>query len=177
MMGWSQVPPERSRHHDGPGGVDGKGYEQQLESHLAAQPLHLHHGVVVDQVDPLIDGVEALVAPAVLVGEPFAQRLSSGLDLVRFERADTVIVISPSRWTCVARAVGRSIRNHGADIQAEGCRERIQLSFYRWIWNYERDSHPRLDAALGRHDHLKVLELTSRTAMMSFLDTVGLWGC
>jgi adenylate kinase family enzyme len=89
----------------------------------------------------------------------------------RFERADTVIVISPHRATCVAGALRRSILNHGTAVQAEGCPERFQVAFYRWIWNYQRDSGPRLDAALDRHPHLHVVELTSRPEMGLFLST------
>lgn len=57
----------------------------------------------------------------------------------RFSRADTVIILARPRLACVVPAVARSARNHGKPIQAEGCPERFQLAFYRWIWNYERD--------------------------------------
>ncbi len=88
----------------------------------------------------------------------------------RFCRADTVVVIALPRLTCLAGALKRSTMNHGKSVQANGCPERLQLSFYRWIWNYERDSRPRLDAAVVRHGHLDVVELTSRQAMTDFLD-------
>ena len=83
----------------------------------------------------------------------------------RFARADTVIIVARPRLACVAAAVARSARNHGKPIQAEGCLERFDPAFYRWIWNYERDSRPRLDSALQRHDHLDVVELKTRKAM------------
>lgn len=91
----------------------------------------------------------------------------------RFSRADTVIVVSPSRVECVASALRRSAVNHGKAVQAEGCPERFDLAFYRWIWNYRRDSRPRLDAALDRHDHLRVVELSSRRQMQAFLDATA----
>lgn len=89
----------------------------------------------------------------------------------RFARADTVIFVARSRLACVAYAVGRTARNHGKAVQAEGCPERFQLAFYRWIWNYERDSRPRLDAALQRHDHLHVVELNTRRSINQFLES------
>jgi hypothetical protein len=70
--------------------------------------------------------------------------------------------------------VARTARSYGKPIQAEGCAERFDLAFYRWIWNYERDSRPRLDDALQRHDHLDVVELKSRHAMNHFLEDLGL---
>lgn len=87
----------------------------------------------------------------------------------RFHRADTVIVLTRRRVACVGSAVWRAVRNRGAAIQAEGCPERFQLAFYRWIWHYRRDSRPRLDDALARHPHLVVVELTSRAAMRAFI--------
>jgi hypothetical protein len=85
-----------------------------------------------------------------------------------------VITSGRQELACVAGAVGRSARNHGQSVQAAGCPERFDLAFYRWIWNYERDSRPRLDDALERHDHLDVVELRTRTAMSRFLDDVAL---
>ena len=91
----------------------------------------------------------------------------------RFARADTVIIVARPRLACVVAAIGRSARHHGKSVQATGCPERFDLVFYRWIWNYERDSRPRLDAALERHDHLDVVELRTRDAMERFLQRAG----
>ena len=89
---------------------------------------------------------------------------------VRFERADTVIVLEPSRLACLLGALRRSLPNRGVAIQADGCPERIDLAFLRWIWRYPRDSRPRLDGALERHSgHLDVIELQSRSAADAFL--------
>lgn len=88
----------------------------------------------------------------------------------RFALADTVIVIARPALLCVMSAMRRSVRDHGKAIQADGCHERFQLVFYRWIWDYPRDSRPRLDAALRRHTHLDVAELKTRKAMARFLE-------
>lgn len=89
---------------------------------------------------------------------------------VRFARADTVVVIARPRLACLAGALRRSGRNRGRAVQADGCPERLQVDFYRWIWNYERDSRPRLDAALERHPHLDVVELRTRAGMRDFVE-------
>ncbi len=41
----------------------------------------------------------------------------------------------------------------------EGCPERLDLSFFRWIWGYAAEQSPgtRLEAAL----HLRIIELHS----------------
>jgi adenylate kinase family enzyme len=87
----------------------------------------------------------------------------------RFARADTVIVVARNRLACLTSALWRTTRNHGKAVQAEGCPERFQLAFYRWIWNYRRDARPRLDAALAQHPHLKIIELTNRRSLRQFL--------
>jgi adenylate kinase family enzyme len=93
---------------------------------------------------------------------------------VRFERADTVIVLAPPRLRCIARALRRTLRNHGRAVQAEGCPERVDVAFLRWIWNYQRRSRPRIDDALRRHrDHLDVFELRSAREARAFLDRVA----
>jgi adenylate kinase family enzyme len=91
----------------------------------------------------------------------------------RFAHADTVIIVARARLACVTSAFWRSARNHGKAVQADGCPERFQLEFYRWIWNYGRDSRPRLGAALARHEHLDIIELTSRKSMNDFLARTG----
>lgn len=92
---------------------------------------------------------------------------------VRFARADTVIVLALSRWRCVPRVLRRSIRNRGRSIQAEGCPERVDLAFVRWVWRYGTDSRPRLDAALARHPHLAVVELRTPREVADFLERAG----
>lgn len=89
---------------------------------------------------------------------------------VRFARADTVVVLALSRWRCVPRVLRRSIRNRGRSIQAEGCPERVDPTFVRWVWRYETDSRPRLDAALARHPHLDVVQLRTPREVSAFLD-------
>lgn len=96
----------------------------------------------------------------------------STLDL-RFARADTVIVLAPSRFHCLAGVTRRWLRARGRAVQAPGCPERLTLDFVRWVWHYDRDARPVLDAALERHrDHLDVVELTSRRQARAFLEDV-----
>ena len=94
------------------------------------------------------------------------------LDL-RLSRADTVIVLALPRWQCLAGALRRKARNWGRSVQAEGCPERIELGFLRWIWRYPTDGRLKVDAALARHPHLDVVELTSRRAVRRFLRQTG----
>jgi adenylate kinase family enzyme len=89
---------------------------------------------------------------------------------VRFERADAIIVLAPSRWRCLSRAVRRAASNRGRAIQAEGCIERFDLHFLRWIWRYPTVSRPELDAAIEQvRPRAAVIELRTSAEVRSFL--------
>lgn len=93
---------------------------------------------------------------------------------LRFERADTIIVLALPRWQCVLRAFTRSARNHGRAVQADGCPERFDLGFYKWIWRYPADSRPRLDRAIDAVlATTTVVELRSSAAVARYLDHLG----
>ena len=88
----------------------------------------------------------------------------------RLRRADTVIVFAIARTRCVERALLRSVRHRGRAIQAEGCPERVDREFLRWIWRFPRDSKPRLDAALHEHaPHAQVVTFRNPREVRAFL--------
>jgi adenylate kinase family enzyme len=92
---------------------------------------------------------------------------------IRFERADTIIVLMPSKWVCVYRAVRRSVTNLGRSVQADDCPERLSPSFYKWIWRYPVESRPRLDEALALvPSTTTVVELRTDAAVASYLEGI-----
>jgi adenylate kinase family enzyme len=93
---------------------------------------------------------------------------------IRFERADTVIILALRRSICVTRVLRRVLTNWRSEIQAPGCPEHFDLKFLRWVWRYPTDSRPRLDEALARHsESLHVVELKSPSDVRRFLDLMG----
>ena len=93
---------------------------------------------------------------------------------IRFERADTIIVLAPSKWRCVFRALRRSVTNRGRAVQAPGCPERFDAHFFKWIWRYPVDSRPRLDVAIDAvRATAEIVELRSTAEVTGFLDHVG----
>ena len=80
----------------------------------------------------------------------------SGTFPLRMPRADTIILLTRPRWLCLARAIWRSARNYRrnrADI-GEGCPERFNLDFYKWIWDFPKRSQKKIEEAmaiLGAH--------------------------
>ncbi|MGH6992968.1 MAG: hypothetical protein ACRED8_08855 [Caulobacteraceae bacterium] len=70
-----------------------------------------------------------------------------------FRRAELIIWLDLPRRVCLARAVARSIFGFGRvrEDLAPGCPEKIDLGFYRYIWNWDRSNRPRLEAALAEN--------------------------
>jgi adenylate kinase family enzyme len=81
---------------------------------------------------------------------------------IRLPRADTVIWLDYPRLVCIRRVLGRIARDYGRvrDGLPEGCPERLDLEFLRFIWNFNAKTKPRLIAAVeqfGSHAKLHAL--------------------
>jgi adenylate kinase family enzyme len=95
----------------------------------------------------------------------------SGTYDLRFDRVDTVIVLSPSRRVCVYRVLKRVAVNWHRDVQAAGCPERLDISFLHWVWRFPYDARPLLDQALARYaGRFSVVELTSTGRAKRYLE-------
>ncbi|ATQ42182.1 AAA family ATPase [Caulobacter mirabilis] len=89
------------------------------------------------------------------------------LDL-RLPRTDTIVLLKRSRWLSLWRAIKRWLtwRGRTRPDLADGCPEALDLAFYRYIWNFERDVAPRTRAkieAFGAHASLIVLTSDAET--------------
>lgn len=62
---------------------------------------------------------------------------------IRLQAADTVVFLDYPRLVSVTRALKRSVRNRGQDVQAPGCPERFDPAFIRWVWRYNSKHRPR----------------------------------
>ena len=92
----------------------------------------------------------------------------------RFARVDTAVFLDLPRTTCLWRVVKRRVRKHDSprrDLPA-GCRESIDLSFLRWVWNYPRRNRPRVLALLDGLDQVEVHRLRSNDEVRRFVDSV-----
>jgi adenylate kinase family enzyme len=87
---------------------------------------------------------------------------------IRLSRADTVIFLDYPRYICFWRIFKRIVSNWGQvrfDM-AEGCPERLDFPFLKWVWNYRRDHYPNIFEHLQSHfadGNLVVLKSISET--------------
>lgn len=90
----------------------------------------------------------------------------------RLPRADTVVYLKFSRYLCLWRGMTRLVTNYGRvrEDLGDGCPERLDLVFIRWMWNYRRDQFPLIEASLGsRFSHGKVIVLRNPAEVAGFL--------
>lgn len=155
----------------GPGGAGKSTFSNRLGARLGVPVVHLdEHYWRPGWLEPTRD-VWRAQQRELFAGERWIADGNYGSTLdVRLAIADCVIVLMPSRLTCVAGALRRVTMNHGRAVQAVGCPERFDLAFLRYVWRYPIDSRPRLDEALQRYaDRLEVIELRSRQEADTFL--------
>lgn len=78
---------------------------------------------------------------------------------LRFERCDTVIFLDMPRLLCLWRITKRRItyRKRSRPDMAEGCNEKLDLEFIRWVWNYSNRSRPRVIKLLNENKAAKTI--------------------
>ena len=77
----------------------------------------------------------------------------STLDL-RLPRADLVIFVRVPRWIALWGLLKRVFAHYGTvrPEMAEGCKEPLpDREFLSYIWNFERNSAPRIEREIGAH--------------------------
>ncbi|MCY8466948.1 DNA topology modulation protein [Bacillus atrophaeus] len=65
---------------------------------------------------------------------------------LRLNAADTIIFLDIHRTICIFRAFKRILqyRNKTRPDMGEGCEERFDLEFFKWIWNYPKTKRPEI---------------------------------
>jgi adenylate kinase family enzyme len=100
---------------------------------------------------------------------------SSTMDL-RLPRAETIIFLDFPRWLCLLRVLRRWLAYYGdtrPDLP-DGCPEKVDFAFLRWIWDYPQRSRPHTVALLQRLEQEKqIIRLQSPGAVRVFLQLVG----
>jgi len=96
----------------------------------------------------------------------------SGTLDVRLAACDTVVFLDLPRAVCLWRVLKRALTYRGGSRpdMAEGCREKLNLSFLIWIWNYPSRTRPKVVELLKQHSQDKtVVRLRSRAEVEEFL--------
>ncbi|MEW9676322.1 DNA topology modulation protein [Lentibacillus sp. L22] len=92
---------------------------------------------------------------------------------IRLNAADTIIFLDVHRTICVYRAFKRMLqyRNKTRPDMGEGCEERFDFGFLKWIWNYPKAKRPEVLKKLEQFSTEKqIIILRSPKQIQKFLE-------
>lgn len=96
---------------------------------------------------------------------------------LRLSRCDTLIYLDYSRITCLRGVLWRVLSNHGRTRpdMAEGCPERVDGEFLRWIWTYRKTHRAKNLAMLAEAEAngVTVVRFVGRSACKRWLSSLS----
>lgn len=96
----------------------------------------------------------------------------SGTMETRIKACDTVIFLEMPRIVCVYRILKRVVFYQPGNRldMADGCDERFDWEFVKWVWNYPNRSKPKVEGLLKQfQDTKKIIRLKSKREVEIFL--------
>jgi adenylate kinase family enzyme len=92
---------------------------------------------------------------------------------LRMPLADTIVWLDLPRLRCLFRAIKRVVTYRGRRTRpdmAEGCDEKFDPAFYRFIWTYNAKVAPQLEAAIASYGrHARIVRLKSDQEIDAFV--------
>lgn len=92
----------------------------------------------------------------------------------RLEYCDTVIYLDFSRWACLMGVMKRVLTTYGQvrPDMGEGCPERFDLDFLKWVWNFNKSKREKYHAMLSRLDGKQIYIFRNRREVNTFLRNI-----
>jgi adenylate kinase family enzyme len=90
---------------------------------------------------------------------------------MRVAASDTVIFLDLPPLVCIYRILKRVIFYYGKNRpdMAEGCNEKFDWKFIKWVWNYPAQTKPKVEALLKQFQNEKtIIRLTSSSEVENF---------
>ncbi|MBM7579528.1 DNA topology modulation protein [Jeotgalibacillus terrae] len=93
----------------------------------------------------------------------------------RLQKCDTVIFLHYSRWVCLRRALKRRVMYHGKSRpdMTEGCDEKLDLEFLKWIYFYNDRHAPQVIEKLRSSQIENIVMLKSPAAAEKWLRSLS----
>ncbi|WP_250941089.1 AAA family ATPase [Allorhizobium sonneratiae] len=95
---------------------------------------------------------------------------------LRLARADLVIWMRPPRHVSVYGILSRWLKHRGTvrPEMAEGCPEKIDWDFFKYVWNFEKNEVPQfLEQFEKARDDLPIIVVTSRKQSVDLLSELA----
>ena len=92
----------------------------------------------------------------------------------RIRYCDTVIYLDFSRVACLMGVAKRILTTYGQvrPDMGEGCPERIDWEFLRWVWNFNKNMREKNYRLLNETDGIEKIVLKNRRAVKRFLEQI-----
>ena len=92
----------------------------------------------------------------------------------RMKRCDTIIYLDFSRFACLLGVLKRVITTYGKvrPDMGEGCPERIDLEFLKWVWNFNKNKRESYYKLLNEAENVETIVLKNRRAVKLFLKSL-----
>jgi adenylate kinase family enzyme len=90
---------------------------------------------------------------------------------LRLAACDTAILLDLPRTICLYRVLKRRLkyRNTNRPDMSEGCHEKVDYKFLRWIWDYPNKKKPRVEEKLKCFENEKtIIRLKSQREVEDF---------
>ena len=90
---------------------------------------------------------------------------------MRLRKCDTVIYLDFSRFACLFGVMKRVLTTYGTvrPDMAEGCPERFDLDFIKWVWNFNKTKRERYYRLLNEAEGIEKIVLKNRRMVKRFL--------
>jgi adenylate kinase family enzyme len=95
---------------------------------------------------------------------------------IRMPRADTVIWLDSPRHVCMRRVLVRTLKGYGRTRPdgPAGCPERIDLGFFRFVWDFHSKSRPRILEGMRTYGrNFRLFQFNTDDEAERFLSRVG----
>ena len=92
----------------------------------------------------------------------------------RIARCDTIIYLDFSRFACLMGVFKRIITTYGTvrPDMGEGCPERFDLEFLKWVWNFNKNKRQRYYQMLNETEGKQTIVLKNRRMVKRFLSSL-----
>lgn len=89
----------------------------------------------------------------------------------RMEKCDTIIYLDFGRFACLRGVLKRVLTSYGKvrPDMGEGCPERFDLEFLKWVWNFNKNKRQNYYRLLNEAENIETIALKNRRQVKRFL--------
>ena len=92
----------------------------------------------------------------------------------RLQKCDTILYLDFGRWECLLGMCQRVLGNYGhvRPDMSDGCPERFDPEFIKWIWNFNKNNRVRNYTWIAKARHAQSIVLKNRREVRQFLESI-----